>query len=74
MGKVKDQFLARLACDPVLRRQLEQEEDGRVEPELPDLQWPREGQEVPCQDGDQPSHHFIFERGSDYATSLFVGR
>ena len=74
MGKVKDQFLARLARDPVLRRQLEQEEDGRVEPELPDLHWPREGQEVPRQDGDQPSHDFIFERSSNYATSLFVGR
>lgn len=74
MGKVKDQFLARLARDQLFQQQLEQEEDGRVEPELPDLHWPREGQEVPCQDGDQPSHHFIFERSSNYATSLFVGR
>lgn len=66
MGKVKEQFLDRLARDPVLRRQWEREEDGRLEPEFPDSSWPMEGQEVPCQDGEQPTPHLIFERNSDY--------
>ena len=77
MGKVKEQFLARLARDPVLRRQWELEEDRRLEPELPDSSWPQEGQDAQCQDGDTRypyTHHSIFERSSDYATSLFVGR
>lgn len=66
MGKVKEQFLDRLARDPVLRQQWELEEDGRLEPELPEPNPPLDEQDTPSQDGDDLYHPYIFERRSDY--------